>query len=213
MIIDEILQDYIMRHTSAEDPVLQDLYRETNLKVLYPRMISGHYQGKFIEMISRMIQPLRILEIGTFTGYSAICLAKGLQKNGMLHTIEINDELNDLVLRYFAKAGMLDKVKLFNGDALDIIPDLKEVYDLIFIDADKRYYVEYYDLSFPKLKTGGYLIVDNVLWDGKVARITKPDKDTAGIVRFNEYVKQDKRVEMIMLPLRDGLTVIRKVCD
>lgn len=212
-ITNEQALEYIQHHSSPEDPVLYDLYRETHLKVPYPRMLSGHIQGKLLEFISCMIRPRRILEIGTYTGYSAICLAKGLVNEGKLDTIEINDELRELSLRYFEKAGFSDKIRLHNGDAAEIIPDLTELYDLVFMDASKADYVRHFSLIFPKLNLHGFLIVDNVLWDMKVLRVKAHDKETAGVVSFNKHLLQDERMEQIILPLRDGLTVARKIRD
>jgi len=205
------IEEYILNHTETEDVVLQELNRETNLKVLRPRMISGHYQGKIIELISKMIKPKKILEIGTYTGYSAICWAKGLANNGIIHTIEINDELENMLNKYFKKANINNKVKLYIGDALKIIPKINEAFDLAFIDADKPNYLNYYNLVFEKIKKGGYIIADNVLWDNKV--ITKNDKrdiSTTGIKEFNNFVQNDDRVENLILNIRDGLMIVRK---
>lgn len=209
---DKQIMDYIFQHTTPEDKLLQELYRETNLKVLYPRMVSGHLQGKFIEMLSYMIRPGKILEIGTYTGYSAICLARGLRKDGMLHTIEINDELKEMALKYVSAAGLQDRIMLHTGDAIDIIPDLEDEFDLVFIDGNKQQYLQYYRLALPKVRKGGYLFADNVLWDSKVIPPYKEhDKYTKGIVEFNDYVSQDDRVEQVIMPLRDGFTIIRKM--
>lgn len=206
------LSDYILKHSTPEDDVLHELYRETNLKVVYPRMVTGHLQGKILEMISCMIRPQRILEIGTYTGYSAICLAKGLRDNGMLHTIEINDELRDMALKYFDKAGLQNKIILHNGDAFKIIPALKEEFDLVFIDGNKQQYLEYYQLAFPKVAPGGFILADNVLWDGKVLQESKQtDKETKGIIDFNNYLVRDVRIEQIIVPIRDGFTIIKKL--
>jgi caffeoyl-CoA O-methyltransferase len=201
--------EYITSCSSAEDPVLAELYRETHCKVLYPRMISGHLQGKLLEFLSRMIQPEAILEIGTYTGYSAICLAKGLKPGGKLHTIEINDELQPLIDKYIRKAGLQDTVILHTGDARKIIPSLEEEFDLVFIDGDKEQYLDYYKEVFRKTRTGGYIIADNVLWSGKVIAPSK-DKETNGIIEFNEFVKNDICIEKLILPFRDGLMLIRK---
>ncbi len=208
--IDKELSDYILNHSSPEDPVLAELYRETFRKVLYPRMASGHLQGKLLEFISRMIQPSAILEIGTFTGYSAICLARGLQDKGQLHTIEINDELRTIIEHYFEKAGLQKKIILHTGDARQIIPSLNLEFDLAFIDGNKQQYLEYYHAVYPKIRKGGYILADNVLWNGKVTKPSR-DKETAGIVAFNDYVKNDNKVEKLILPLRDGLMLIRKI--
>jgi caffeoyl-CoA O-methyltransferase len=207
--LDDQLLNYITSCSSPEDPVLAELYRETHSKVLYPRMISGHLQGKLLEFISRMIQPAAILEIGTYTGYSAICMAKGLKPGGKLHTIEINDELQPVIEKYVRKAGLQESIVLHSGDARKIIPSLETAFDLVFIDADKQHYLEYYQAVFMKMRGGGYLIADNVLWGGKVIR-RSADKETTGIMAFNEFVKNDNRVDKLMLPVRDGLMLVRK---
>lgn len=210
-LIDQRLADYALRHTSAEDPILKELYRDTQINVPYPHMISGHLQGKLIEMIAHMIKPERILEIGTFTGYSAICLARGLAATGILHTIELNDELAELAQRYFAKAGLQNRIILHTGDAMEIIPRLKELFELVFIDGSKAQYPQYYKLVFPVVKEGGYILADNVLWDGKVLQEGgRKSKETRGISEFNQLVMSDERVEKILLPVRDGLMLIRK---
>ena len=205
------IEDYILNHTEKEDQVLIELTRETNLKVLRPRMLTGHYQGKLIEQISKMIQAKNILEIGTYTGYSAICWAKGLANNGTVHTIEIKDELEPIIQKYLKKADIEKKVKLYFGDALQIIPKIDKTFDIVFIDADKPNYIKYYKAVFDKVKTGGYIIADNVLWGGKVIK-QNPSKDesTNGIIEFNKFVHNDKRVENILLNIRDGLMILRK---
>lgn len=205
------IEQYILDHSDAEDPVLAELNRETNLKILRPRMLSGHLQGKILEMISKMIQPERILELGTYTGYSAICLAKGLKPDGLLYTIEINDELEDFIRKYIQRAELDNKVKLHFGDARQIIPEINQQFDLVFIDADKREYLEYYHMVLNYVKPGGFILADNVLWSGKVVELDQPDDEyTKGIFDFNRYIKNDDRVEKVILPLRDGLTLIRK---
>lgn len=208
------IEEYILNHSDSEDPILAELNRETNLKILRPRMLSGHLQGKILEMISKMICPDRILEIGTYTGYSAICLAKGLKENGILHTIEINDELNEIITKYVEKSNLQNCIQTHFGDALELIPSLNEKFDLVFIDGDKREYLDYYNLAFKYTKQGGFLLVDNVLWSGKVIELDTPDDEyTKGIFDFNEFLKNDTRVEKVILPLRDGLTLIRKISD
>jgi predicted O-methyltransferase YrrM len=208
------IMEYAVQHSSGEDEILTKLYRETNLKTLYPRMLSGHMQGKLLELISYMIRPGRILEIGTFTGYSAICLAKGLAQDGVLHTIDINDELADIALKYFKLAGLDNEIRLHTGDARMIIPVLDEQFDLVFIDGEKSQYMQYYELVLPKVKTGGFIIADNVLWNGKVLPGTKHnDKETRGIRDFNDFVATDFRVEKMLLPFRDGLFILRKLRD
>jgi len=208
--IDKKLTDYITSITSQEDPLLAELNRETHSKVLYPRMISGHLQGKLLEFLSRMIQPAAILEIGTYTGYSALCLAKGLKPGGKLHTIEINDELQPFIETTVRKAGLQETIILHTGDARKIIPSLKEKFDLVFVDGDKEQYLEYYKAVFGKTLTGGYILADNVLWSGKVLAPSK-DKETNGIIEFNEFVKNDDRVDKMIIPFRDGLMLIRKI--
>lgn len=206
------IEKYILDHTKEEDVLLAELNRETNLKVMHPRMLSGHLQGKFLEMVSCMIKPKAILEIGTYTGYSALCLAKGLTDDGILHTIEINQELESFSKRYFHNAGMKYKIRQHIGSALDIIPKIDEVFDLVFIDADKENYLNYYKLAFDKIITGGFILADNALWSGKVTdKAHKQDKETKGIVEFNKYIQQDKNVENMLLPLRDGIMMIRKL--
>ncbi len=204
------IEKYILEITSPEDEILNELYRKTYTSVLNPNMISGHIQGKLLEMIVRMIRPSLVLEIGTYTGYSAISMARALSQDAMLHTIEINDELAEISREYVRKAGMEDKIVFHTGDALDIMKELELSFDLIFIDGDKRQYPQYYKLSFEKLKKNGYILADNVLWDGKVADPTKNDPMTNGIRRFNQVVKEDQRVEKILIPARDGLMIIRK---
>ena len=205
------IDNYILNHIDAEDEVLTELDRETNLTVIGARMISGHLQGQVLSMLSKMIQPATILELGTFTGYSAICLAKGLQKGGKLVSIEIDDELEMLAKKYFVKAGIEDCVEQRIGSALEIIPTLNDSFDLVFIDADKREYVQYFDLLIDKMASGAYLIADNTLWSGKVLDTPKPDDhQTIGILEFNTKIKNDPRVDKVIFPLRDGMTVIRK---
>ncbi len=212
------LSDDITRYaadfTSPEDEVLYNLYRETNLTTVYPHMLSGHIQGRFLEMVSHMIRPARILEIGTFTGYSAICMARGLDQNGLLHTIDINDELAGVALKYFGLAGLEKRIVMHTGDACTVIPTLEDGFDLVFIDGDKEQYVAYYNVLLPKVKKGGFILADNVLWGGKVlpGNVTG-DKETKGIQEFNTLVKLDSRVEKMLLPFRDGIFILRKICD
>ncbi len=205
------LEDYAERMTTDESDVLYQLARETNIKVLRPRMLCGKLQGKLLNIISHMIKPGRILELGTYTGYSAICLAQGLPANGLMHTIEKNPELEDIIIKYISKAGLKDKIKLHIGDALDIIPTLDEVFELVYIDADKENYPEYYKMAMGKLAKGGVIIADNVLWSGKVLKESeKDDKETRAIIKFNNIVAADRRTENLLLPFRDGLMIIRK---
>ena len=211
VITNKIIENYILNHIDEEDKILNELNRETHLKVLGARMISGNWQGQVLTFISKMIKPARILEIGTFTGYSAICLAKGLDKNGELITIEIDDELESLAKKYFQLSGFQNCIKQKIGPASEIIPVLNDQFDLVFIDADKREYCIYYNLIFEKVKNGGFIIADNTLWNGKVTEpIKSDDEQTKGIIEFNKLVKNDNRVEKVILPIRDGMTIIRK---
>lgn len=208
-IIEPLISTYAEKFTSAESPVLQELNRETQANVLMPRMLSGHLQGRLLSMISHMISPEKILEIGTYTGYSAICLAEGLVENGMLFTIDINDELGPMVRDFVSKSGMQKKIQLLHGDAGKIIPTISGPLDIVFIDADKINYSLYFDLVFDKVRSGGYIIADNVLWSGKVLE-EAGDKDTEAIKLFNQKIHNDKRVENVLITVRDGLMVIRK---
>ena len=205
------IEEYILAHTEPEDDILKELDRQTNLKILRPRMLSGHLQGEILKMISYMIKPQNILEIGTFTGYSAICLAKGLSKDGRLFTIDINDEIADFTKSFFDKVSIKNKIIFYVGDALKIVPEVDEKFDLVFIDADKRQYLDYYNLIFDKVNKGGFIIADNVLWDGKVVeKVDENDKQTLGLLEFNDFIQNDDRVENVMFPIRDGLMVIKK---
>ena len=203
-------EEYIFDHLGAESDVLNELYRYTNLHVPYAGMISGHEQGRLLSMFSRMVNPRRILEIGTYTGYSAICLAEGLSADGHLHTIELDDELVEAALAFFDKAGLTDKITLHVGDALNIIPQLNYVFDLVFIDAAKKQYLDYYHAVFDKVKQGGYILVDNILWYGKVADPQAQDETTVLLRTFNDFVRDDERVERAIIQNRDGLFVLRK---
>lgn len=214
MKIDQQLENYILAHTIDEDPVLKRLYRETYLKLVNGRMCSDHQQGSILTFFSRMISPRRILEIGTYTGYSAICLAKGLPAGGVLHTIEINDELEQFAAGYFAETGLSDCIVQHIGDATEILPHLNEKFELAFLDADKRQYLMHYQLIFSKVVMGGLIIADNTLWGGKVVgRISSTDVQTRAILDFNDFVKNDPRVEATILPIRDGMTLIRKISE
>jgi len=208
--ISQEIINYSEEHTTPESSVLKELNRETNAKVLMPRMLSGHLQGRILSMFSHMVQPKRILEIGTYTGYSAICLSEGLAEGGMLHTIDINEELKPMALKYFSMSGCEQKIKLHTGDALLIIPALNETWDIVFIDADKKNYSVYFDMVITKVRKGGYIIADNVLWSGKVLEDPAGmDSDTKAITAFNEKIHSDPRVENILLPVRDGLLIAR----
>lgn len=208
-MIDKDIEKYILGHSTPEDPVLEELFRQTHLRFVNPNMVSGHLQGRLLEFISRMIRPENILEIGTFTGYSAICLAKGLREGGTLTTIEINDEIAAFTQSYFEKAGVSDRIELINGNALEIIPGLEKNFDLVFLDADKRDYSACFRLVIDKVKPGGYIIADNVLWGGQVLEKSN-DQQAKGIIEFNEMIMQEKGIENLILPIRDGLMVIRK---
>lgn len=205
------IEDYILQHTDAEPEYLTQLNRETWIRMLNPIMCSGHLQGRVLSMLCKMIQPVHALELGTFTGYSALCIAESLPENGELDTIESDDELEEFILRNFEKTPFEDKINLLIGNALDIIPTLDKTYDLVFIDADKREYEAYYEAVLPKIRQGGFILADNTLWSGKVVeKVHQNDQQTLGILRFNELIATDNRVEKVILPLRDGLTLIRK---
>lgn len=205
----KVLADYVDSFVQDEPEVLQQLNRETHAKVLMPRMLSGHVQGRVLSLISKLMRPINILEIGTYTGYSAICLAEGLQPGGKLYTIDINEELEEMVRRYFDKAQIADRVDYRIGHALDIIPQLEATFDLVFIDADKVNYANYYDLVIDKVNPGGCILADNVLWSGKVVD-EKRDKDTEALHQYNLKIKNDPRVEHLLLPIRDGIMIARK---
>jgi predicted O-methyltransferase YrrM len=204
------LENYLLSHSSSEDPVLAELYRETHIRFVNPNMVSGHLQGKLLEMISMMIQPENILEIGTFTGYSAICLAKGLRTQGKLITIEVNDELSDFANSYICRAGAGEKISRLTGRAQDLIPGLNIMFDLVFIDGDKREYIEYFKLIFEKVKPGGFILADNVIWGEKVLDNKTTDPQARGIIEFNEMIRSETKIEKIIIPVRDGLMLIRK---
>ena len=209
-MIDTLIQKYSEDHTTSESNILKQINRDTNAKILMPRMLSGHLQGRILSMISHMARPSLILEIGTYTGYSAICLAEGLSDNGKLITIDINEELEGMVRDNFKEAGIIQQVDYRIGNALDIIPTLQASFDLVFIDADKENYARYYDLVINHVPLGGFILADNVLWSGKVLQ-EKPDKDTKAIQEFNRKVNIDSRVENVLLPVRDGIMIMRKV--
>jgi len=205
------MYNYILNHIDEEGELLMRLNRDTQVNLLQPRMLSGHLQGRILKMFCQMLRPERILEIGTFTGYVTLCMAEALSDTGIIHTIEIDDELEEFILKYFNQSEYKEKIKLHIGDALTVIPELNETFDLVFIDADKRSYSEYYDLIFDKVRPGGIIIADNTLWGGKVLEDSHPsDKQTIGIQQFNDKIANDKRVEKVIIPLRDGLTLIMK---
>jgi len=205
------IENYAHEHSSPELPVLGRLSRATHLRTHQPQMLSGHLQGAFLQMISHMVKPDAILEIGTFTGYSAICLAQGLRPGGKLVTIDCNPEMEDFAKPYFGEAGLADKIEMLVGDATGIIQSLAGPFDMVFIDADKESYVSYFEMIFPKVKPGGYILADNTLWYGRVIRPgADADRETAGIVRFNQFVQQHSGIEHMLLPLRDGIMIVRK---
>lgn len=207
-----LLTEYITAHSEEEPLVLQELTRETHLKVVRPRMITGHFQGRVMSMLSKIINPKNILEIGTYTGYSAICLAEGLQKGGTLHTIDINDELINLQRRYFDRSGFGPQIVQHSGNALKIIPKLNCIFDLIFIDAEKTEYPDYLEAVLKKVRSGSVILSDNVLWSGKVIEpLNHKDKATRTLLDYNKNLKDDPRLETVLLPIRDGLTVSRVV--
>lgn len=209
--IKDELASYVEDHSQGESELLQKINRETNLEVLRPRMLSGHLQGRVLSILSKMISPKNILEIGTYTGYSALCMAEGLKKDGKIITIDNNEELESRVKSYFEESEYGDQIEFRIGDALDIIPTLNEKFDLIFIDADKTNYLYYYNLVIDKLASGTIIIADNVLWSGKVVQpLKEEDEDTRALIEFNKVVQEDDRVENVLFPIRDGLMIIRK---
>ena len=212
ILVSPLIEAYAENHTSGEPEILARLSRETHLRTHMPQMLSGHLQGAFLRMISRMLKPECILEIGTFTGYSAICLAEGLPLTGVLHTIEMNPEMQDFAGKYFEQAGLSHKIVMHTGNALDILPTLPGPFDLTFIDADKDRYIRYFDMALEKTRAGGWIIADNTLWYGRVLDPDAgKDRETAGIIAFNDYVLSHPGVENLLLPVRDGLMIIRKL--
>lgn len=206
------IEDYIADHISREPEILRETYRYTNVHHLYPRMCSGHVQGRLLKMLTTMVGPRRVLELGAFTGYSTLCIAEGLADGAELHTVEIDDELEDELLERFERSGLGDKIRLHIGDALATVPTLGGEWDMVFVDANKRHYPEYYEMILPLVRPGGYIIADNTLWDGKVADEPAPtDAQSRGIMAFNDMVANDPRVEVSIVPVRDGLTLIRKI--
>ncbi|MDR0830121.1 MAG: O-methyltransferase [Prevotellaceae bacterium] len=205
------VETYIENHLAPEPEYLQKIARKTNVRLINPRMVSGHLQGRFLKMLTQMINPKNVLELGTFTGYSALCIAEGLSEDAHLHTIEIDDELEDFIRENFASSPFENKITLHIGNALDIIPTLSETFDMVFIDADKRQYWEYFEAVLPKVRQGGFIIADNTLWNGKILQpIQHGDNQTCAIIEFNDLISKDNRIEQVILPLRDGLTIIRK---
>ncbi|MGY4383426.1 caffeoyl-CoA O-methyltransferase [Pedobacter sp. UYP24] len=208
-MIEENLQQLLLNYCEPESDLLKKIDRETQLKVLMPRMLSGHYQGRVLSMISKIVNPTTILEIGTFTGYATLCLAEGLSNDGVIYTLDINEELEDMVRDNFAASAYNEKIEYLIGDATASIASLNKIYDLVFIDADKKNNGNYYDMIFESVRPGGVIIVDNVLWSGKVLS-NEQDKDTRNITTFNDKIAADNRVEKLILPVRDGLFIIRK---
>lgn len=209
--LDPKLDEYIVAHSENESELLGDLNRETHLKVLIPRMIAGHFQGRVLSMLSHMIRPKNVLEIGTYTGYSALCFAEGLQEGGMIHTIDHNEELESMQSRYFEKSEYRNVIKQYVGDALDIIPSIEGEFDLVYIDADKENYCNYFDQVVDRVPSGGYIIADNVLWSGKVIEELDPkDEETRMLLEYNKKVQDDDRVQNVLFPIRDGLMIARK---
>lgn len=206
----DVTLDYCLAHSSPLGEVLRAVERETHLRTLSPQMLSGEYQGQLLRFLSLMIRPKRVLEVGTFTGYAAICMAEGLAEGGLLHTIEANDELGWLIQKHIERVGMTGKIILHLGDAATVIPQLDEVFDLVFLDAGKLDYPQHYELVLARMRPGGFLLADNVLWDGKVATGNERDETARALRDFNDFVQNDQRVENLLLPLRDGLMVVRK---
>lgn len=208
--LSEELENYAAQHTEDEPLLLQELSKRTHLNVLQPRMISGHFQGRFLSLLSKMVQPRTILEIGTYTGYATLCLAEGLHPEGVLHTIDIKEELTDLQREFFDRSGYGNQIVQHLGKAADIIPSLNTTFDLVFIDADKQNYAHYFDLVIEKMNRGGIILSDNVLWSGKVVEEVKHnDKHTQALMAYNQKIKDDPRVETVLLPIRDGITLSR----
>ena len=207
----EAIEEYILSHSDDEGELLAALNRDANVNLLRPRMLSGHLQGRILKMFCRMLAPKRVLEIGTYTAYATLCMAEGMAPDGRIHTIEINDEMEDFINKYLDRSPHKEKITVHFGDALEVIPKLGGEFDLVYIDADKRLYSEYYDLVFPMVRPGGLILADNTLWDGHVVEVPRSaDKQTLGIMAFNDKIKRDDRVEKVILPLRDGLTMIWK---
>ena len=205
------IEEYLEQHATPMDEVLHELYRETHLHAMNPRMASGPVQGRFLQLLCQLMQPKKVLEIGTFTGFATICMARGMGSDGLLTTIEANEEYEGIIRKYLAKAAVADRVRLIIGDAKEVIPTLGGGFDMVFIDADKISYPSYYDLVIEKLNPGGVILADNVLWEGKVLNVGTKERDTKAIQAFNDKVQNDPRVENVLLPLRDGLMMIRKL--
>tara|TARA_B110001450_G_scaffold143215_1_gene134016 strand:- start:2633 stop:3274 length:642 start_codon:yes stop_codon:yes gene_type:complete len=209
--IDQKILDYVDLYSQQEPLLLKELNKETNLKVLNPRMLSGSYQGRILSIISKILKPKMVLEIGTYTGYSALCIAEGLDIGGTIDTIDINEELQQIQNKFFGKSGFSKQINQHLGNALDIIPKINKTFDLVFLDADKENYIEYFNLIIDKVNSGGVIIADNVLWSGKVIKTDTNDLVTNKLKEFNNLINKDKRIENIILPLRDGLSICRKI--
>tara|TARA_B100001996_G_scaffold18054_3_gene14865 strand:+ start:622 stop:1263 length:642 start_codon:yes stop_codon:yes gene_type:complete len=209
--INKEILNYVELNSQQEPTLLKELNKETNLKILNPRMLCSSYQGRVLSIISKIIKPKNVLEIGTYTGYSALCIAEGLDKNGIIHTIDINEELKEIQNKYFKKSGFGNQIHQHIGNAIEIIPKINEYFDFVYLDADKENYNEYFDLIIDKIVPGGVLISDNVLWSGKVLHTKNQDLITEKLIEFNQLVKKDKRLDTIILPIRDGLSICRKI--
>lgn len=212
--VPEKIENYATQHSENEPILLQELSKRTHLNVLQPRMLSGHFQGRLLSLLSKLVQPKSILEIGTYTGYATICLSEGLQADGVLHTIDVNEELQDVQREFFDRSGKGHQIIQHLGQALDIIPTINTTFDLAFIDADKQNYTNYFDLIIEKMNSGGIILSDNVLWSGKVIEeVKRNDKQTLALMAYNQKIKNDPRVETLLLPIRDGLTISRVICQ
>ncbi|MBT7554270.1 MAG: O-methyltransferase [Flavobacteriaceae bacterium] len=209
--INKDILDYVELNSQQEPTLLKELNKETHLKILNPRMLCGSYQGRVLSIISKIIKPKKVLEIGTYTGYSALCIAEGLDKNGIIHTIDINEELKEIQNKYFKKSGFENQIHQHIGNAIEIIPKINECFDFVYLDADKENYDKYFDLVIDKIVSGGVLISDNVLWSGKVLNNKNKDLITQKLIEFNQLVKKDKRLDTIILPIRDGISISRKI--
>ena len=209
--INKDILNYVELNSQQEPTLLKELNKETNLKILNPRMLCSSYQGRVLSIISKIIKPKKVLEIGTYTGYSALCIAEGLEKNGIIHTIDINEELKEIQNKYFKKSGFENQIHQHIGNAIEIIPKINECFDFVYLDADKENYDKYFDLVIDKIVSGGVLISDNVLWSGKVLNNKNKDLITQKLIEFNQLVKKDKRLDTIILPIRDGISISRKI--
>ena len=209
--INKDILEYVESNSQIEPTLLKELNRETHLKILNPRMLSGSYQGRILSMISKIVKPKRVLEIGTYTGYSALCIAEGLDIKGVIDTIDINEELQEIQNKFFKKSGFANKINQHIGNALEVIPKIRSKFDLVFLDADKENYINYFELVIDKINAGGILISDNVLWSGKVVDNRKKDMITKKLIEFNNLINNDKRIETVIFPVRDGLSISRKI--